>query len=495
MIEILVVIAIVAILAIVTVIAINPAQLMMQSRDANRTASLSTINTAVAFAKANELSLGTPNIAYISIPDPTLTGNQTSTCASLGLPAIASTTYQCVSPANLKNDNGAGWIPIAFSSLPSGFPLGSLPVDPTNTTSSNEYFIYTTNGSGYEVMANPEAAKDASSTSFAQGTNLALVPSFPTEGGSGGTGTITYTTSTYAAGAYPYAIAFDSNNNSIWVTNQDSNNDTVTQIDATTGAMTTHVVGTYPYAIAFDSNPNNSSIWVANYRDSTVTKISDTAPFTTSTYSVGAYPDAIAFDSHTNSIWVGSNNANTVTQIDATTGAMTTSTVGANPEAIAFDSNPNNSSIWVANSGVNYGVGSAITQISDTAPYTSSTYTVGISPVAIAFDSHNNTIWVASYNAGGSSSTVTKISDTAPYASSTYTVGIYPDAIAFDSHTNSIWVGSGIGSSSIVTQINDTTGAMTTYTEGYRNITFDSHNNSIWVVNSTSTVMQFMPSR
>jgi prepilin-type N-terminal cleavage/methylation domain-containing protein len=188
MVELLTVIGIVAILAVVVVLAINPQQLLMQSRDSNRVGSLTTIVTSVALAKSEGLSLGTPNVAYISIPDPTLTGNQTSTCASLGLPALASTTYQCVSPANVAKDNGTGWIPIAFTSLPGGFPLGSLPVDPVNTTSSNEYFIYTTNGTGYEVMANPEAAKNASNTSsFVQGSNLALVTSFPTGSSGGGT--------------------------------------------------------------------------------------------------------------------------------------------------------------------------------------------------------------------------------------------------------------------------------------------------------------------
>ena len=179
LIELLVVIAIIAILAVVVVLTLNPQQLLEQSRDSNRVASLSTVNTAVAFAKSEGLSLGTPGIAYISIPDPTLTGNQTSTCASLGLPAIASTTYQCVSRANVENDNGTGWIPIAFSSLPGGFSLGALPIDPVNTSSSNEYFVYTTNGSGYELLSNPEAAKNVSSTSFAQGSNLAILTSFP----------------------------------------------------------------------------------------------------------------------------------------------------------------------------------------------------------------------------------------------------------------------------------------------------------------------------
>ena len=64
--------------------------------------------------------------------------------------------------------------------------MGTASREPVNNTSSNEYYIYTTNGTGYEVMANPEAAKNASNTSsFVQGSNLALVTSFPGSGGGG----------------------------------------------------------------------------------------------------------------------------------------------------------------------------------------------------------------------------------------------------------------------------------------------------------------------
>jgi prepilin-type N-terminal cleavage/methylation domain-containing protein len=173
LIEILIVIAVIAILAVVVVLSINPSSLFKGQRDSSRVSSLTTITNAVAFAKANGLSLGTPGV-----PDPTLTGAQTSTCSSLGLPAIPSATYQCVSAANLTKTDGTGWIPITFNTLP-GSPLGVLPTDPVNSTSSGEYFIYTTNGSGYETLANAENASDTTNDALTQGTNLALITSFP----------------------------------------------------------------------------------------------------------------------------------------------------------------------------------------------------------------------------------------------------------------------------------------------------------------------------
>jgi prepilin-type N-terminal cleavage/methylation domain-containing protein len=175
LVELLIVIGVIAVLVAVVILVINPAQLLMQSRDSNRITALTTVNTAIAYAQSKGFSLGSPNVAYISIPDPTLTGNATSNCASLGLPAIASTMYQCVSSANAAKTDGTGWIPIALNATPIGESLGSLPLDPVNTTSSGEYYIYKTDGGVYELQAKPEAAKDISNSGFTQGTSLSLL--------------------------------------------------------------------------------------------------------------------------------------------------------------------------------------------------------------------------------------------------------------------------------------------------------------------------------
>jgi hypothetical protein len=54
-------------------------------------------------------------------------------------------------------------------------------VDPVNTTSSGEYFVYATDGvGGYEIMGEPATTKDASDTAdFMTGTNLNLITTFP----------------------------------------------------------------------------------------------------------------------------------------------------------------------------------------------------------------------------------------------------------------------------------------------------------------------------
>jgi prepilin-type N-terminal cleavage/methylation domain-containing protein len=259
LIELLVVIAIIAILAVVVVLTINPAQLMAESRDANRVSDMATLQSALNLlitdgaAGGTAPYLGSPNTVYVSLPDPTISGAATSTCASLGLPALPTgDTYQCSSPQDYRNANGTGWIPVNFNATSLGStPLDSLPVDPTNASSSGLYYTYVTNGSQYEVTALPESAKQKASLAqspeipdypdvIAAGTNLALSPLWSSQGlvgwwpldeGTGSTaydqsgnenngtwsGTMASPNSTYygTGKVYPYAGWFDGTNNDV----------------------------------------------------------------------------------------------------------------------------------------------------------------------------------------------------------------------------------------------------------------------------------------
>ena len=192
LIELLIVIAVIGILAAAVVLVMNPGQLLAQARDGTRIQDIATINSALGdYLADGNTSLGTANTVYVSLPDPTLTGNQTSTCSSLGLPSLPSGwNYQCVSSANLRKNNGTGWIPVNFASITSGSPLPTVPIDPVNTTTTGNYYEYVTNGTNYEVMAVAmESAKymdvggqagGDSATSYSLGTNLALAPlTFP----------------------------------------------------------------------------------------------------------------------------------------------------------------------------------------------------------------------------------------------------------------------------------------------------------------------------
>ncbi len=188
--ELLVVIAIIAILAVVVVLALNPGQLLAQSRDATRVADMATLDSAISLYQTDQLSapsysVGTPSTVYMSV------SAATSGCSGLGLPSPGTGyVWGCAPFASYRNTNGTGWIPINFSAINSGAPFGSLPVDPTNNVSSGLFYTYTTDGTYYEVTAAIESKKyqkggagdvissdGATLTSdYAKGTSLTLEP-------------------------------------------------------------------------------------------------------------------------------------------------------------------------------------------------------------------------------------------------------------------------------------------------------------------------------
>jgi len=161
LIELLVVIAIVAILAVVVVLTLNPVQLLAQSRDANRLSDLATINSAVNLyltdqSGASGFSLGNASSVYLSLPD------TSSSCANLGLPTTSPSgiNYACVVSTSSRNTNSTGWLPVNFSLISAGSPLGSLPIDPTNQSSTGLYYTYYGNGTNFEATALFESGKN-----------------------------------------------------------------------------------------------------------------------------------------------------------------------------------------------------------------------------------------------------------------------------------------------------------------------------------------------
>jgi prepilin-type N-terminal cleavage/methylation domain-containing protein len=197
LIELLVVIAIIAILAVVVVLTLNPAALLQQSRDSQRLSDMSTLNDALGIFSANNTNSsawGSASTTYVSIPDPLATSTLGDQCQGLNLPALSSgDTYQCPASSNSRNTDGTGWIPVDFNSLPTGSPVGTLPVDPTNQSSSGLFYTYTTDGTNYEVTSILESQKYKAQYAaspqtplfpevLTQGTNLSLSELFNPNG-------------------------------------------------------------------------------------------------------------------------------------------------------------------------------------------------------------------------------------------------------------------------------------------------------------------------
>ncbi len=182
LIELLVVVALLAILAVAVVTIINPAELLRQARDSTRLSDLSSLNRMLSLYETDSVGvgfMGTSTVVYISVPDTSVT------CANLGLPPLPSGwSYHCVTEDNLRNIDGSGWVPVNFNLVSSGVPLAKLPVDPVNTASTNQYYVYVTGGS-WELKAVMESAKykteaqtdgGYSDNAYEIGSDLALAP-------------------------------------------------------------------------------------------------------------------------------------------------------------------------------------------------------------------------------------------------------------------------------------------------------------------------------
>jgi prepilin-type N-terminal cleavage/methylation domain-containing protein len=191
LIELLVVIAIIAILAVVVVLTLNPAELLRQSRDANRLSDLATLNSAINLYNTDQsgssgYSLGTTNTTYLSLPDPAATSTLGTNCSTMGLPATSSNwSYHCVASSTQRSITNTGWIPINFAAISAGSPFSNLPIDPTNNSSSLSYYTYQTTGSTYEVTVPLESSKyikqnllvsNPDPTRYAMGSAPSLIP-------------------------------------------------------------------------------------------------------------------------------------------------------------------------------------------------------------------------------------------------------------------------------------------------------------------------------
>ena len=116
LIELLIVIGILSILSVAVVIVINPAEIIEQTRDTQRLAEINTINSSISLAQSlnSNIYLGESQKVYISLPD-----DINPDCSSyINLPPLSPPwVYSCVSLANLRKADGAGWIPVNFSSV------------------------------------------------------------------------------------------------------------------------------------------------------------------------------------------------------------------------------------------------------------------------------------------------------------------------------------------------------------------------------------------
>lgn len=165
--ELLIALGIVAIISTVGILILNPAEILRQSRDANRLAELASLERAIrAFqAERGAGSVGAAGVLYISLPDDNDVTAPVDDCSGLALPSLPlGWRYRCATSADLRRVDGNGWLPVDLRKLSTG-SFSSLPVDPLNRYDpgnflNNYFYLYATDGvSEYELNAKMESSK------------------------------------------------------------------------------------------------------------------------------------------------------------------------------------------------------------------------------------------------------------------------------------------------------------------------------------------------
>ncbi|OGZ00064.1 MAG: hypothetical protein A2945_00040 [Candidatus Liptonbacteria bacterium RIFCSPLOWO2_01_FULL_52_25] len=130
LIELLVVIAIIAVLSVVVILTLNPAELLRQARDSNRISDVNTVKSAISLYLADAASPAISSTCMISVAS----GSNSVTCNGRFNGIVASIA---TSNNGVFTVAGAGWVPVDFTAISSGAPIGNLPKDPTNSVGGN----------------------------------------------------------------------------------------------------------------------------------------------------------------------------------------------------------------------------------------------------------------------------------------------------------------------------------------------------------------------
>jgi prepilin-type N-terminal cleavage/methylation domain-containing protein len=152
LIELLVVIAIVAVLAVTVILTLNPAQLLRQARDSNRTQDLATLKSALSLYLADVATpvLGTSTNCYAH------SSSSMATCATNSRFAAGTVILR----TSLAIDSN-GWIPVNFTTISAGSPISALPQDPVNSTTYFYAYRADNTNQTFEINADMESTKFA----------------------------------------------------------------------------------------------------------------------------------------------------------------------------------------------------------------------------------------------------------------------------------------------------------------------------------------------
>ena len=292
-------------------------------------------------------------------------------------------------------------------------------------------------------------------------------------------------------GVDPVGIVYHSVNKDMYVANQGppvgpgSSIGSVSVIDGSTNEIIDNPirVGSYPTALAYNSNNNN--IYVANSASdsadgNSVSVIDGTTNMVVDTIPVGMGPVGIAYDSINGNLYVTNINSDSVSVIDGSTNEVVgTIPIGSRPYGIAvhgsngyiYVCNYEDNSVSVIDGSTNEVVGTAIP--------------VGVAPVGIAYNPFNNNVYVTN----DQSNSVSVIDGSTNEVVGTIPVGVAPQGIAFNSANNKMYVTSGTGSISVIDSLTNNVVETVSVSYGLVRIAYNAENNNMYAVNAvTQTV-------
>ena len=149
LVELLIVVAILAVLSTATVLILDPANILRETRDAQRLNDMASVSSAIS------LYLATADVpAFTTVSNCTIDSNG----ATAGTPDYDGGT--CTVTAE-RAVGATGWVNVLLADTSGGSPLSVLPMDPQNTVTN--YYVFKTNSATtkFELNANMESTKYA----------------------------------------------------------------------------------------------------------------------------------------------------------------------------------------------------------------------------------------------------------------------------------------------------------------------------------------------
>ena len=273
-------------------------------------------------------------------------------------------------------------------------------------------------------------------------------------------------------GTGPDAVALDTANGDLYVTNYGSN--TVSVVSGTSVIGTVNV-GTGPESLSYDSA--NGYVYVANSGSNDVSVISGTSGV--ATIGVGTAPDGVAYDNWSGDIYVSNGGSNSVSIISqGTNSVISTIPVGTRPAGLAytFGSPTGYNGVYIANTGSN--------NVSIIIPITNvpENFNVGTSPIGVALNNGNGDLFVT--NRGSDTVNVVvplgTIAATIPVPSAPYGVA-YDDANGYAYVTEP-----GSNSLSVISSAtNSVVGTLSTQGNP-QGVLYDPSNGNVYVANNAT---------